>query len=60
MSNQTTPLGYVVVARDGNIIGKQHGDKATAQRFADEWTNNARSNKVDWDYRVAQIVGIAA
>jgi hypothetical protein len=52
-------LGYVVVSRDGRMLGHQFGDRAAAQARADEWTNDCKTGGVDWDYRVAEIVEAA-
>jgi hypothetical protein len=48
-------IGYVVVDRDGNLIGKQFKNLEAAQAFADEWTADCKTAGIDWDYRVAVI-----
>ena len=48
-------VGYVVISRDGRVIGEQFGDRADAQTRADEWTNDCKAAGVEWDYRVAAI-----
>lgn len=62
MSTQTDlkTIGYIVVDRKGSMVGKQHMNKASAQAFAAEWTADCKTAEIDWDYRVAQIVEVAA
>jgi hypothetical protein len=54
--SKPTILGYVVVGRDGHMIGAQHSTSEEAQAMADEWTKDCEVAGVDWDYRVAEIV----
>lgn len=49
-------LGYVIVGRDGQMLGAQYPTKDAAQAMADEWTKDCDEAGVDWDYRVAEIV----
>ncbi|MFJ7748694.1 hypothetical protein ACIQXM_01910 [Arthrobacter sp. NPDC097144] len=50
-------LGYVVVGRDGGMVtGSSYSTHTEAQAKADEWTVGAKTNQVDWEYRVAEIV----
>lgn len=51
-------LAYVVLDRDGQIIGKQFTNRPAAQAFADEWTADCKTAGIDWDYRVAEIVEV--
>ena len=53
-------IGYIVVDRGGVMVGKQHTHKESAQAFASEWTADCKTAEIDWDYRVAQIVEVAA
>jgi hypothetical protein len=56
-----TVLGYVVVGRDGGMVtGSSYTTRAEAhQAIADEWTVGAKTNQIDWDYRVSEIVEAA-
>lgn len=47
---------YLVISRDGRVIGEQFADREPAQTRADEWTNDCKTAGIDWDYRVAEIV----
>lgn len=53
-------LGYVVVGRDGHMLGAQYPTKGEAQAMADEWTKDCKEAGVDWEYRVAEITEPAA
>lgn len=57
---QPKVIGYVVVDRDGQLIGKQFQNREAAQAFADEWTADCKTAGIDWEYRVAEIVEAAA
>jgi hypothetical protein len=53
-------IAYVVVARDGQLIGKQQfKGYAAAKALADVWTADCQTEGVDWDYRVAEITEAA-
>lgn len=58
--SSTKALGYIVVDRGGTMVGKQHKHRESAQAFAEEWTADCKTADIDWDYRVAQIVEVAA
>jgi len=60
MSKQQVVIGYVVVDRGGIMVGDQHKYQESAQAFADEWTADCKTGGIDWDYRVAGIVEVAA
>lgn len=50
-------LGYVVVDRAGRRVpGASYTNRETAQAYADRWSNEAKANRLDLDYRVAEIV----
>ena len=50
-------LGYVVVGRDGGMVtGASYTNREAAQAYADRWSADAKASRVDWDYRVAEIV----
>jgi len=53
-------LGYIVVDRGGIMVGNQHKHRESAQAFADEWTSDCKTAGIDWDYRVAAIMEVAA
>lgn len=55
--SKPTILGYVVVGRDGGFVtGRSYSTRTEAQAIADEWTVGAKTNQIDWEYRVAEIV----
>jgi hypothetical protein len=49
-------IAYVVLDRDGQMIGKQFTDREAARAFAAEWTADCKAAGIDWDYRAAEIV----
>lgn len=51
---------YVVIDRDGKFIKEFGDDKASARAFAHESTQDCEDMGIDWDYRVAEIVEVAA
>ncbi len=48
-------LGYIVVDRDGSMVGPHHENEVSAQTFAAEWTKDCKDAGIDWEYRVATI-----
>ena len=56
-AQKRTVLGFVVVGRDGGMVtGASYTNREAAQAYADRWSADAEANRVDWDYRVAEIV----